>query len=246
MVANMAKDSIPSYAAASDMEGLVARCSTAFAEQILSTCQPFLPKPESEIDALDVGCGYGGTSLELAKRVRSVVGIEPAGILVERAREALAASKLGNVSFILGSAETLGAVDQFDLAVLDNVYEHLPNQLAALIAIARALRPGGVLYLLVPNKLWPIEAHYRLPFLSYLPLRWANAYLRLTGRGKDYQDASYAPTYWSLRRQLSRVTQLRWQFVLPARVELAQGGSRWLYHAGVARLCGASPKPSSW
>jgi hypothetical protein len=93
-----------------------------------------------------------------------------------------------------------------------------------------------VLYVLVPNKLWPIEVHYRLPFLSYLPLGVANWYLRATGRGTDYTDASYAPSYFRLRRLLRAQPELTSEFVLPARIELTAGGARWHYRWGVRAI----------
>ena len=78
--------------------------------------------------------------------------------------------------------------------------------------------------------------HYRLPFLSYLPLRAANAYLRLTGRGTNYTDASYAPTHWSLARAFRRRPELRWRYVTPADLALTTLGAAWHYRLGVAAL----------
>lgn len=90
------------------------------------------------------------------------------------------------------------------MAVLDNVLEHLDDQHDALERIASCLRPGGVAYILVPNRWWPIEAHYSLPFLAWLPLPLATRYLRWSGRGSDYTDASYAPSYLRMRRLLAQ------------------------------------------
>jgi hypothetical protein len=63
-----------------------------------------------------------------------------------------------------------------------------------------------------------------LPFLSYLPLSLANFYLRITGRGEDYSDACYLPTYWGLKKLLQERSEIRWQFVLPSDVTLATKG----------------------
>jgi hypothetical protein len=89
---------------------------------------------------------------------------------------------------------------------------------------------------LVPNKLWPIEPHYRLPFLGYLPISLANRVLRWTRRGTDYTAASYAPTYGSLRRMLAKRPELQFRFVLPADISLAQKGSSLLYRGGVRAI----------
>ena len=185
---------------------------------------------------LDVGCGYGETALELAKRCGQVVGIELSPRRVEKARQRAVELGLGNVDFQCMSVYDLSDASTFDLAVMDNVLEHFDNQPAALAKVASSLKTGGVLYLLVPNKLWPIEVHYRLPMLSYLPLSWANRYLRMSGRGTDYTDASYAPTYWRLKRLLRDQPGLKSRFVLPANLELTMSGAAWHYRWGAKAI----------
>jgi len=207
-----------------------------FAKQILQTCRPFLPAPPQELDVLDVGCGYGHTAVELARSCHLVVGIEPTPRMHEHALQLQAASGLTNLAFRRLSLYDLREVAKYDLVVLDNVFEHLPDQPLALQQISTCLKPGGVIFLLVPNKLWPIEVHYGLPFLSYLPLRMANVYLRITGRGKDYTDASYAPTYFRLKRLLRARPELSFQFVLPADPLGATCGNALHYRFGIAAI----------
>lgn len=208
----------------------------AFARQILETTRPFLPKELTELDVLDVGCGYGHTAIELARRCHCVVGIEPSQPLAEVAHRLGVESSLGNVTFRNEGVDRLHEADAYDLVVLDNVFEHLPNQPEAIEKIATALKPGGVLFLLVPNKLWPIEVHYGLPFLGYLPLSLANRYLRITGKGTDYTDASYAPTYFRLNRILRRQGNLEFHYVLPADLSLTMDGGSLFYRLGTALL----------
>jgi 2-polyprenyl-3-methyl-5-hydroxy-6-metoxy-1,4-benzoquinol methylase len=157
-------------------------------------------------------------------------------VLFEHAAGLKAARALANVEFRYQAVEGLDDDDTFDLVVLDNVFEHLPNQPLALQKITRSLRPGGALLLIVPNKLWPLEVHYGLPFLSYLPLPLANWYLRVTGRGADYTDASYAPTFRGLNHLLGERPELTYRYVLPADVALATMGTRLHYRLGVAAL----------
>jgi SAM-dependent methyltransferase len=208
----------------------------AFAHQVLSTTRAFREKSDGELDVLDLGCGYGDTAFHLAQTCRSVVGTEPAGELIRVAEDKRLKSPLPNLTFRKEGVEQLNERERYDLILLDNVYEHLPDHDRALTAITRALRPGGVLYLLTPNKLWPVEAHYRLPFLSYLPLPWANRYLRLTGRGIDYRDASYAPTYWSLKRRLDARPELSWRYVLPGERGITVSGTPLHYRLGMAAI----------
>lgn len=206
----------------------------AFAKQILDTARPFLPARPWTV--LDVGCGYGHTALELAHHCERVVGIEPVAALAAHAVELGVASRLANLELRHQSLYDLPETAAFDLAVLDNVFEHLPDQPGALAKLSAALRPGGAMYLLMPNKLWPIEVHYQLPFLSYLPVPLANRYLRLTGRGTDYTDASYAPTYRRLKQLLDARPELAYRFVLPADLSLAANGGALHYKLGVAAI----------
>ena len=208
--------------------------AAAFAEQIIATSKPFLPSRPWTV--LDVGCGYGHTALELARRCERVVGIEPAAPLAEHGIQLAAISRLPNFEVRHQSIYELPEREAFDLVVLDNVFEHLPDQRRALSVLSAALRPGGAMYLLMPNKLWPIEVHYRLPVLSYLPLPLANAYLRASGRGTDYTDASYAPTYFGLRHMLDEHPELAYEFVLPANLSLAANGQALHYKLGVAAI----------
>jgi len=207
-----------------------------FAEQILATTRPFRSVPDESARVLDVGSGYGHTALALSRRVKSVVGAEPNQHLYRSARRLQEERRVSNVEFRNVGVESIREVDTYDIIVLDNVFEHLPSQLTSLRIIHRALAPRGVLYLLTPNRLWPIEVHYGLPFLSYLTVPLANRYLRLAGRGDDYTDASYARTYWSLSRMLKSIGGWRFEFALPADLSLTTLGSAWHYRLGASLI----------
>jgi 2-polyprenyl-3-methyl-5-hydroxy-6-metoxy-1,4-benzoquinol methylase len=207
-----------------------------FAQQILATCGPYLPRPAADLRVLDIGCGYGHTARELAGWCRRVVGIEPSTPLWQAACDLSRQAGLKNLEFRHHGVDQLSDDERYDLVVLDNVLEHLPDQPRALSAICDCLAPGGVLFILVPNRLWPIEVHYGLPLLSYLPLPLANAYLRLCGRGRDYTDASYMPTYWGLNRLLRQQPELTFDYVLPADLSLTTAGPRWHYRLGAAAI----------
>ena len=226
----------PDYDAFTDLEASRNRVADAMARQVLATCRPWLAKPVAELDVLDVGSGYGRTAMELSRRCRRVVALEPALHLHTKAMASAATEEHGDLEHRHGGVEELTEVAAFDLVVLDNVYEHLPDHSLALQRVAAALRPGGVAFVLVPNKAWPIEAHYRLPFLSWLPLRWADRYLRWSGRGTSYLDASYAPTYRSLRRDVGRQPDLTAHFVLPHDPAATVAGTPAHYRWGMAAL----------
>lgn len=234
-----AADDRPAYDADFlSMDAARSPMAARLADLVLRTCGSSLPRPERELEVLDAGCGYGATAAALARRCARVTGLEPSRTLADRARQA--AAGLSNLVIRHGRIEELEDREAFDLAVLDNVLEHLPDQPLALERLSRALRPGGVLFVVVPNRLWPIEAHYRLPFLSWLPLPLANVYLRASGRGRDYADASHAPTLWRLRALLRGRPELDARLAVPPDLSGAMGGAAWHYRAGAA-LLGRAP-----
>ena len=226
----------PGYDEFRRMSEVRAPKAVGFARQIIETSRPYLSKPVEDLDVLDIGSGYGHTAVELARKCRSVVGMEPATDLLKSATCLANSAGLSNLAFRLQDVADLAEENTYDLVILDNVYEHLPDQRQALNSISRSLRTGGVIFLLTPNKLWPIEAHYRLPFLSYLPLRLANRYLAWSRRGTDYTDASYAPTWLSLRHALAAHDELSWRFTLPGDWTATMAGSPLHYRVGMRLL----------
>jgi SAM-dependent methyltransferase len=95
---------------------------------------------------LEVGCGTGVLTRRLARlpEVASVVGVDVAETLLERAREL--AADLPTVSFETGDARSLPFADgSFDAVVLDSTLCHVPGVEAAVVETFRVLGPGGVL-----------------------------------------------------------------------------------------------------
>jgi 2-polyprenyl-3-methyl-5-hydroxy-6-metoxy-1,4-benzoquinol methylase len=118
---------------------------------------------------LDIGAGSG----HIAGYFAAQVGPEGEVLAVDRV-----------------SGETLPFSDSgFDIVITNHVIEHVglrDAQLRHLQEIARVLKPGGLVYLAVPNRWQVMEHHFRLPLLSWLPLPLASAYVRLTRRGSHY------------------------------------------------------------
>jgi hypothetical protein len=56
-----------------------------------------------------------------------------------------------------------------------------------LAELGRCLRDNGKLYIAVPNRWGLVDAHFRLPFLGWLPRRLARSYLRLMRKADTYE-----------------------------------------------------------
>lgn len=118
---------------------------------------------------LDVGCGHGLYSLELACRGAILVGcdLQEEGLIVAR-QVAQRLGLGGRTTYSLADGTDLPWPDeQFDLVVCNCVLEHIADDQAALRSMARVLRPGGLLYLTVDSA----EHGRTLDYLEWLPRR---------------------------------------------------------------------------
>jgi len=148
---------------------------------------------------LDVGCSAGEITRTVAPLFRIVMGLDYDATALGAIDRALRHETL----YIHGDAMHLplreGAVSA---VICAQVYEHVPDADRLMAEIHRVLAPGGVVFFSGPNALYPIEPHYHLPCLHWLPRRWAGRLLRLIGRGERYYERPRTP--WGLQRMVRR------------------------------------------
>ena len=95
---------------------------------------------------LDVGCGFGDTTIKLAELVGSsgeVVGIDCCDVFLSYARKDAADRGIKNVSFVRGDAEIALPTNQFDFVFARFGTMFFANPVAGLRNMRKALRPGG-------------------------------------------------------------------------------------------------------
>ncbi|HZI17578.1 MAG TPA: class I SAM-dependent methyltransferase [Pyrinomonadaceae bacterium] len=123
---------------------------------------------------LDIGAGRGELLKAAKEEGWEAVGIEPSPQFAEWAARSSGAEvrcePVERCEFAPGS---------FDVAILSGVLEHLYNPDQTIGAVSRTLRPGGALFVDVPNE-------------SGLYFRLGNLYQRL--RGRDW-CVNLAPTF---------------------------------------------------
>lgn len=97
--------------------------------------------------ALDVGCGSGVVTREMAKRVApggAVVGLDPSVELLNVAREYAEQGEVGGLEFREGDCRKLPFPDaSFDVVVAATVLAHVPQAEKALPEMVRVTRAGG-------------------------------------------------------------------------------------------------------
>jgi len=110
--------------------------------------------------ALEIGCAAGYFLEELLGRGWDVLGIEPSAPMAATARKRLGANRILQATL----AQSELAARDFDLIVLWDVLEHLPDPVEALRKARSALRPGGKLIVETQN--------IRAPFARLTGRRW--------------------------------------------------------------------------
>lgn len=104
--------------------------------------------PLSGLDLLDVGCGWAQALLYFREKGLNCYGFDPAVEAVEYAKQK-------NLEVRHAGLETMDVFEgmKFDVLMLNNVLEHLPDPVTTLYEIRTSiLKPGGLLIVEVPNE----------------------------------------------------------------------------------------------
>ncbi|CAL9580554.1 class I SAM-dependent methyltransferase [Streptomyces sp. enrichment culture] len=99
------------------------------------------------LDVLDVGCGPGTITADLAVRVAPgrVTAVDASAGVLEQARAVAAERGVANVGFEVADAHALDFADgSFDVVHAHQVLQHVGDPVGALREMRRVCRPGGV------------------------------------------------------------------------------------------------------
>ena len=103
-----------------------------------------LAKIKLRSDILDIGCGFGASSLYLAKTYNAAVtGINTSSVQVQMAIKAAASEKL-DARFLVMDAEAMDFQKQFDLLWSVESISHYEHREKFFASAARLLKPGGL------------------------------------------------------------------------------------------------------
>lgn len=114
----------------------------------------------SSWQCLDVGCGPGLLTIELARRALAAAGADLSAAMIDRAGEIARDQGVDNVRFVRTPAEMLPFGDrEFDLALATCVIFLLPEPLLGLREMTRVVRPDGWVATYQPSPEMSVEAN---------------------------------------------------------------------------------------
>src|SRR5271157_2040680 len=107
---------------------------------------------------LDIGCGTGRLAAQIASMGNEVVGMDSDnGAAIYAPKEFKKVRPPGKARFVRADATRAGRIfpaGSFDVIILSDVLEHVPDDSGLIGACARLLRKGGVLLVSVPAHAW--------------------------------------------------------------------------------------------
>lgn len=161
---------------------------------------------------LDVGCGPGTLTVDLARRVAPgwVIGVDVAAAVVDEARTYAVDAGVMNTEFLAGDFRDSGLEPQsFDVVHAHQVLQHLKDPVGALAVMSELAKPGGIVAARESDysgfTWWPAE-----PRLD----RWLEVYLAVARRNGAEPDAGRWLQHWARAAGLTDVayTSSTWTF----------------------------------
>ncbi len=165
--------------------------------------------------AIDIGAGAGRHSFELYRRGADVIAFDQSAADMAEVATMFAAMELedqvpagAKARTEVGDALNLPyADDSFDVVLISEVLEHVPEDTRAIAELTRVLKPGGVAAVTVPRSFpekicWALSDAYHANEGGHIRIYRAGELARklagagLTVAGQDHAHALHAPYWW--------------------------------------------------
>jgi ubiquinone/menaquinone biosynthesis C-methylase UbiE len=140
---------------------------------------------------LDIGCGFGDTTLRIATMVGpkgEVTGVDVAPRFIETARREAVDAAAANIRFSVADVQTDALGGPYDLAFSRFGTMFFANPVAALRNVRRALAPDGTLVMVVWRRRFDNDWLYRAQTIVE----------RIVSRPEEYEEPTCGPGPFSM------------------------------------------------
>jgi len=130
---------------------------------------------------LNVGCGYGGLEVALWEHRAKPLGCDINKRFIKIAKLRGQTFAQNELPFLLCDGHKLPFRDEiFDVVACLAVLEHVTESYIVVKEMIRVLKHGGYVFIKTgPNKMFPYDIHYKLPFATWIPGRLRKRYIKL-------------------------------------------------------------------
>ncbi|UQU63329.1 class I SAM-dependent methyltransferase [Couchioplanes caeruleus] len=184
-----------------------------------------LPHLTSGATVLDVGCGPGTITADLATRITPgrITALEMTDDALDLARTEIARRGLTNVDFAVGDVHALDFPDDtFDVVHAHQVLQHVADPVRALREMRRVTRPGGIIA--VRDSDYAAFTWYpRLPALD----DWLDLYQRVARANGGEPNAARHLLAWAHAADLTDVTATSSTWCFATEEDRTWWGSLW-------------------
>ncbi len=156
---------------------------------------------------LEVGSSTCIMAAEFARECRRVIAFDTDHVALQAGVEFVSDDQdtIKKMEFLVGDGTNMPMADNsVDIVVCNQVYEHVDDQPGLMAEIYRTLKPGGICYFGIGTRHVVIEGHYKLPFLSWIPPRLADLYIKIRDRELRYDVKLLS--YRNLRKLVRKFT----------------------------------------
>jgi len=194
-----------------------------FGRDYLASFLGITPDQFQGLHVLEVGGGEFGLLKALSEYGAHCTGID---ISESRVNYARTVHRAAPITFYVGDICNYDSIAvqtaPFDVIVLRDVIEHIPQQAAALGVCARLLKPGGRLFVSFPPIFSPFGGHQQnfkyglfLPYIHLLPNPLYRLLLKLFGAKANFIDTliQTKSTGITIRNMYSIIKRLPLQYI---------------------------------
>ncbi|OBJ55145.1 class I SAM-dependent methyltransferase [Mycobacterium sp. 1423905.2] len=195
-----------------------------------------LPHLQPGLSLLDIGCGPGTITVDLAARVApgTVTAVERTGDALAVAREEAQRRQASNIVFVTADAHSLAFPDDtFDVVHAHQVLQHVADPVRALREMRRVCAPGGV----VAARDADYAGFIWFPELPALD-RWRDLYQQAARANGGEPDAGRRLLSWARAAGFGDVTSTGSLWCFATAQERQWWGGMWadrIVHSDVSR-----------